>query len=201
MRTVYSLAFVGFVSFTGFAVHAQPGGGLSDIDALIQSMSAGGSSSGLSVNNVVEGVTNLLLDNTQTEQQTPIIQGPLSIVDVVPEANKTVASALIGDSRVGRYAARLKINFAEFPLRSLADANRSNNGSNGRNVQSGTRAEIIAQRIQNRLRVPEFQLAVEDRTAIISGTVATDRERQLIETMIRFEPGISVVKNELTVVP
>ena len=201
MRSVYSLVFVGCVSFTGFAAHAQPGGGLSDIDALIQSMSVGGASSGLSVDTVVAGVSNQLLNNSQTEQQTPIIQGPLSVADVVPEVNRIVASALIGDSRVGRYAPRLNINFAEFPLRSLTDANRSNNGANEHGVRAGTRAEIVVRRIQNRLQGSEFQLAIEDRTAVVSGTVATDRERKQIELMLRFEPGISAVKNELMVMP
>jgi len=200
MRGICTLTFVGFISFTGFAVHAQPGGGLSDIDKLIQSISSGGASSGLSVGSVVQGVTEQVLGtSSQTEQQVPVLEGPLNVEEVVPEVNKTTIEVI--DTQTGRYPPRLKINFAEFPLRSLTEANRPNNGRGGRNAQSGTPTEIVAQRIQTRLRVPKFQLAIEDRTATISGTVATDRERKQIELMLRFEPGISVVKNDITVVP
>jgi plasmid stability protein len=87
----------------------------------------------------------------------------------------------------------LTINFTEFPLRSLAAAH-------GRSVEAKTQAEIVVQRIQTRLREPKIDLVVKDRTAILSGTVATDRQRDLAESMLRFEPGIDVVQNEIIVV-
>jgi hypothetical protein len=164
MRSVYTLAFVGFISFTGFTAHAQPGGTGVPILPF-----------------ATDGIS---------------IEGPLVVDFEVPEVNLTVVEII--DTRTGRYPPRLTINFAEFPLRSLTETSRLNNG---RSVQTSTQAAIIVQRIQSRLRVPEFQLAVEGRTAIISGTVATERERGLIESMLRFEPGINSVQNEITVVP
>jgi hypothetical protein len=130
--------------------------------------------------------------STATGQQTSAIEGPLVADVVVSEVNRTTVEVI--DTQTGRYSPRLKINFAEFPLRSLDDVNKHG-------VQTGTPVEMVVQRIQGRLRGPEFQLAVEDRTAIVSGTVSTERERKLIESMLRFEPGISVVRNEIAVVP
>jgi len=174
MRSVYTLTFVGFISFTGFAVHAQPGTGPgTSMESAIQSFAADGASSGIS------------------------IEGPLVVDFEIPEVNQTIVDVLIGDERTGRYTPRLTINFAEFPLRSLTE-NRPNNG---RSVQTGSQADIVVQRIQSRLRVSEFQLAIEDRAAIISGTVATERERKLIESMLRFEPGIGKIQNEITIAP
>jgi len=194
MRAVYTLIFAGFISFTGFTAYAQPGVSL---EAMIQSLTTGGSASGISISDVVQGITGQLMDtSTPVEQQTSAIEGPLVVDVAVPEVNQTVIEAT--DARTGRYTPKLKIDFAEFPLRSLTEVNRPNNG---RYVHADTPAEMIAQRVQSRICVPEFQLAVEDRTAIISGTVATERERKLIESMLRFEPGINTIKNEITVAP
>ena len=194
MRNVYTLVFVVCISFAGFTAQAQTGGGSGDVGSLIESIALGGS---VAVGDVVQNITSQLVDTSApTEQETPIIQGPLTITEVVPEVNKTVVEVI--DNRTGRYPPRLKINFAEYPLRSITEIKSTRNG---RGTQTATPVEIVAQRIQNRLRVPEFQLAVENRTATISGTVATERERKLIESMLRFEPGISVVKNEIAVVP
>ena len=167
MRSVYTLAFVGFISFAGLTAHAQPGG---TGESAIQAFATDGAVSGIS------------------------IEGPLVVDFEIPEVNQAIVEII--DTRTGRYLPRLAINFAEFPLRSLTEVSRPNNG---RNVQTGTQAEIIVQRIQNQLRVPTFQLDIKERTAIISGTVATERERSLIESMLRFEPGINSVQNEITV--
>ena len=195
MRTVYTLTFFGFISFTGFTTYAQPG--VSVVDEMIRSLAAGGSASGVSISDVVQGVAGQLMDiSTPTEQQTAAIEGPLTIEAVVPEVNQTIVEVI--DTRTRRYSPRLKINFAEFPLRSFTEVNRTNNRHS---IQTGTPTEMIVQRVQSRLRVLEFQLAIEDRTAVVSGMVATERDRSLIELILCFEPGISVVKNEITVVP
>ena len=194
MRTVYTLTFVGFISFSGFTAYAQPG---ISIEEMIRSLTTGGPSSGISISDVVQSATEQLMDtSTPVEQQTSAIDGPLVVDFEVPEVSPTMVEST--DTRTQRYVPRLKIDFTEFPLRSLTGTDHLNNG---RGVQSGTPTEVIVQRIQTRLRAPEFQLVVEDRTAIISGTVTTERQRDLIATMLRFEPGISTIKNEITVVP
>ena len=130
--------------------------------------------------------------STPTGQATPTIDVPLVVSVDVPEVNMSTAPAFTGGSLTGRYSPRLKINFTEFPLRSLERTIRTN---------SGTQAEITVQRIQSRLGVPEIHLVVNDRTATVSGTVATERQRSLAESMLRFEPGIDTVRNEIRIAP
>jgi hypothetical protein len=109
-----------------------------------------------------------------------------------PEVNLEVAEAI--DTKTGRYPPRLKIDFSEFPLRSLDSTSK-------RTGEPKTQKDIIAQRIQRRLRVPKIDLVVKNRIAVISGTVSTERQRNLAESMLHFEPGIDVVQNEIAVVP
>jgi len=194
MRNVYTIAFVGFISFTGLTAHAQPGG--VSMDSVFQMLTGGGA--GSAFDQIMAEVTGQPSDAVVLPTG-PTIEGPLAVETVVPDVNQAVVEII--DTRTGRYPPRLTINFAQFQLRSLAETNHLNNGRNGRNAQTGTRAEAVAQRIQSRLGVPELQLTVEDRTAVISGTVATEQERRLIENMLRFEPGISRIQNEIAVVP
>jgi hypothetical protein len=42
-------------------------------------------------------------------------------------------------------------------------------------------------------------ISVQGRKATLRGEVASQRERRMIELLVRFEPGISQVQNELTV--
>jgi len=196
MRSVYATIFAGCISFAGFYVHAQPGGAGDsfDLDRVIESLAAGGAT-GINTERVIAEVTSDVMGtSTSTGQQTSAIEGNLVVYHAEPAINLIE----IIDTRMERYLPKLKINFAEFPLRSLTEVNRPNNG---RSAQTGMPIELLAQRIQNRLSVPAFNLAIEDRTAIISGTVATERERELIERWLHFEPGISTVRNEITVVP
>lgn len=47
---------------------------------------------------------------------------------------------------------------------------------------------------------PEIALRVDDQgTALLTGTVATEHERRLMETIIRFEPGVRNVEHQLAV--
>ena len=194
MRKVLTLIFIGCISFTGFAAYAQqqPGAPVTT-GSMMDMMLSDGAGAG-----VIDVVAELSAPpgTSVTEEAVSTIEGPL-VVDVTsPEVNVTTVEAI--DARTGRYPPRLKINFAEFPLRSLESARRSNNG---RNAEAKMLTEIVAQRIQNRLHLPQLELVVKDRTATISGTVETERERNLVATMLRFEPGIDAVQNELTVIP
>ena len=196
MRNVYTLTFAVFVSFSGFVAYAQPGGPGTSIEAVIQSLTTVGETPGVSVSDVVQNVAGQLMDTSApVEQQVSAIDGPLVVDTVIPEVNLTVVETI--DTRTGRYPPRLKIDFGEFPLRSLTGTVPNN----GRNVQTSTPIEMIAQRIKNRLRVPEFHITIEDRTAIISGITETEHQRKLIESMLRFEPGISKIQNNITIAP
>jgi osmotically-inducible protein OsmY len=48
------------------------------------------------------------------------------------------------------------------------------------------------------LPVP-MEVSVQGATATLRGVVASARDREMAELLVRFEPGISTVRNELTV--
>ena len=45
----------------------------------------------------------------------------------------------------------------------------------------------------------DIQVAMQGRTAVLQGTVASEEERKLAATLVSLEPGVSAVRNELTV--
>ena len=64
-------------------------------------------------------------------------------------------------------------------------------------------ATVLAKRLQT---VPGFknqslEVLLQERTAILRGAVATEHDRLLAEQLVRLEPGVSQVRNELQVVP
>lgn len=189
MRNVFTLICAGFICFTGSAVHAQSS--MDDMTSLIQNLASGGTDSN-AVRNISEGVTQQIIAEPQTTQQrTFTIEGPLTIDTPVPDVNRTAVEII--DTRTGRYAPRMKINFADFPLKSLNQTSRAD--------KTKTHTSIVSQRIQDRIRAHKIDLVVQDRTVVVSGTVETEQQRKLVESMLRFEPGIDVVKNEIVVNP
>ncbi len=101
------------------------------------------------------------------------------------------------------------------------NANRQNAGRNGaqqnrtrilrRRLNPGFRYPQISETVVsskinarfNRLSTPnaplDIQVAVEGQTALLRGTVASEEERKLAETLVSLEPGVWEVRNELTV--
>lgn len=68
--------------------------------------------------------------------------------------------------------------------------------------------EAMEERLQRRLassphfeRLDRVSLSVEAETVTLAGEVATDHERTLIGLLLLLEPGISEVRNQLTVRP
>ena len=193
MRKVLTLIFVGCISFTGMTAHAQILGDIFSTQSMFDSLQGGGIAPGTDLGNLMDTITGA----DTTIQQGPTLDESLLVISDPPSnINQTIADTI--DTQTGRYRPRLKIVFTEFPLRSLESVERSNNPHNTA-VKTG--AEITIQRIQDRLRIPQLDLAVKDRTAIVSGTVETERQRSLVATMLRFEPGIDTVQNKLIVVP
>ena len=200
MRKIYTLICAGIVSLTGLTVQAQS---LTNMDDMIQQLATGGTAS------VTDIIDSIIAQPADTGPQVQAIEGPLVVDVVVPAVNQIDAETTLAG---GQKAPRLKIDFAEFPLVSLKPANGVGNGANGngangngtnngRNGRNGASTDAVAQRIQNRLRLPLIELVVQDRVAIVSGTVETERQRTLVETMLRFEPGINAIRNEITVAP
>jgi len=200
MRKICTLICAGTICFTGFAVHAQMPGNM-DMDSMIQSLTEGQS---VSVDSIIGDLRRSFTGAPgQTEPLVSAIQGPLIVETAVPEVNQTVAAVLIGDTRTGRYVPRLRINFFDYPLRNWTPSKDTGNAANSEgNVRNGDKStDALALRIQNKLRIPELSIVVEDRTAIISGTAETANQRNRVELMLRFEPGIDAVRNEIEVVP
>ncbi len=66
-------------------------------------------------------------------------------------------------------------------------------------------AKISAQFARRLTRIPQLtsarmvSVSMEDRTAVLVGEVETDHEKTLIEKLALMEPGVSEVRNEMTV--
>jgi len=203
MRRLCTLIFAGYISFTGFTAQAQitvQGQFSTGTEALMEAnfqALTGAAGAEISTADLIDAIVADVMSVTEsTGPLVSAIEGALTVETLVPEVN--LATADVIDTRTNRYVPRVRINFAEFPLTSLSSASRSNNGHNG---EVKTRSNIVAQRIQSRLRLPNVDLVVQDRTAVISGTVETERQRILAESMLRFEPGIDTIKNEIVVQP
>ena len=193
MRKTDTLFIAIFVGFTVFADYAWS----QSLDDFFGGSQSSGTPASVTTEDIAKNVKEELFNN-----QTPIERPKTAIdenltVDVPPPAvNLDVADVV---DKKGRYSPRLKINFTEFPLRSLTLANRT--GKEQNTLSEASAADIIVLRIKNRLRLSAVDIVFEDRTAIISGTVPTDRQRSLVETMLRFEPGVDTVRNNIRVVP
>ena len=109
----------------------------------------------------------------------------------------------------------------------IANTGRGRNGGSNANVNSGqdepvryriTRtvafeyprptnqqlANIVTQRLaslKSLERLGPIEVTVTDRVATLRGVVATAHARALAEQLVRLEPGVSQVTNELTVAP
>jgi hypothetical protein len=69
-------------------------------------------------------------------------------------------------------------------------------------TDAGNPAAVIADVIRRNTRIQKLSpitVRLERETAILRGRVATEHDRQLVELLTRFEPGIWQVRNELTV--
>lgn len=74
-------------------------------------------------------------------------------------------------------------------------------------VTSASTSTALGRKFETRLKkMPGLEkrnsvlVSMEGRTAVLSGSVASDRDRQLVEGLALLEPGISAVRNELVVV-
>lgn len=71
-----------------------------------------------------------------------------------------------------------------------------------RTVSGPELSERIARQLEltESLRLPQpLQVSVEGGTATLRGVVASEHDREIAELLVRFEPGISSIRNELKV--
>ena len=160
------------------------------LESMFGSMTSGSDGKETSLSDSIDKMMQSLseggaVQNTEESVKTAI-EGPLVVEEAVPDTNKEVVEAI--DKRTNRYSPRLKIDPVSFPLA---------RPSIGRGVLP---AERIAKHLQLRLRLEQpINIEFQDRTVCLRGTVSTERQKDLALLILRFEPGIDAVKNELVV--
>ena len=119
-------------------------------------------------------------------QQGAAVQGPVisAIRDLRPQREVNLNQAMRKLSTRQMYNPRLQVQF---------DFER-------------TSGEVLSDRIMTQLQRTEtltwtspIEVSVADGTATLRGMVASARDREMAEQLVRFEPGISAVKNDLVV--
>ncbi|MDR3199146.1 MAG: BON domain-containing protein [Planctomycetaceae bacterium] len=175
------------------------------VDEMIKSLT-GEQGSDVSLENSIDNIMESMMQKMQpttntTDSVKSAVEGKLIVEEVIPETNRTVVEAV--DTKTKRYSPRLKIDFTRFPLRPLSGkiAGTVENKESA-DLFEQTNAVItndIARRVQNHLQIREIQFEFKNRTVRLSGTVKTSRQRELAEMMLRMEPGIDKITNDLAV--
>jgi len=65
--------------------------------------------------------------------------------------------------------------------------------------QVASRMETNLSRLLEQRDAGSIQVALNDRTATLTGSVKSEYQRRLLEKMVRIEPGVSAVENLITV--
>jgi len=166
-------------------VIAQQSDDFPSIESMFSSLSSESGGKETSLTDSIDKMMQSLSDggpveNTAQSVQTAIT-GPLIVEAVVPEINKEVVEAI--DKQTNRYSPRLKLDGESFP-----------------SVRRVFPAERIAKHLQFRLRLDRpVGIEYQDRTVCLRGTVSTERQKELAALILRLEPGVDAVKNELVV--
>ncbi|MDR0336750.1 MAG: BON domain-containing protein [Planctomycetaceae bacterium] len=175
------------------------------VDEMVKSLT-GEQGGELSLENSIDSIVESMTQKMQSTTNTPAsvrsaVEGTLVVEEVIPETNRTAVEAV--DTKTQRYSPRLKLNFGEFPLRPLSgNVVGTVDTTESADLFDQTNTAIthdIARRIRDHLRTQEIQFEFKNRTVRLSGTVKTSRQRELAEMMIRMEPGIDQVTNNLVV--
>jgi hypothetical protein len=155
-----------------------------------------------SIDNIVESMTQKIQSTTNTAASVKsAVEGKLVVEEVIPETNRTVIEAV--DVKTKRYSPRLKLDFNQFPLRPLSGkvtGKVENDELTDLFEQTNTViTNDIVRRIQNHLQIQGIHFEFKNRTVRLSGSVKTSRQRELAEMMLRMEPGVDKVTNDLVV--
>jgi hypothetical protein len=119
----------------------------------------------------------------QSEAAEPVISAQEGLeIEQSPDANQ--GQTRTATPSLGMYDPRLRVSF-DFPQRPAADVTAT-----------------LARRLQTSSairRLGRIEVSLEGQTATLRGAVASERDRSLARLLVLFEPGISSVKDELTV--
>ena len=138
--------------------------------------------------------------------------------DVEASAKHFVGAQEVGDatmvqSAVGDLRSQLATAAANRQLQAAAATPTLNTTMNPPRLQvsfaysAPPAAELLSVLLQRLAACPEFHaigsiaVSLAGRTAIVRGTVASERDRFLAQQLLLFEPGISTVQNELKIQP
>ncbi len=162
------------------------GGGTSTTDAIMQSAQQS-MMQRMQPQEITEETVRSAVEGTLVTEET-----------AVPEVNQEIAEAI--DSRTQRYLPRIQLDFGEFPLRRISGRFTGTlpetDGVEELTQSNKSLSNGIVKRIQTRLKIDTVRFEFRDRT---TGSVATERQRDMIGVMVRMEPGIDQVKNEIVV--
>ncbi|MGL4593763.1 MAG: hypothetical protein ACRCUY_03425 [Thermoguttaceae bacterium] len=135
--------------------------------------------------------------NTEESVRSAIDEGQKLVTEeVIPEINLVVVESV--DKRTKRYSPRIDLNFVEFPLRDLTRAVPSFQKEDDQEFPPQEIMSIV-ERIEQRLKLTSVQCKFSGRTITLTGTAPSVRSRDLFEMMLRLEPGIDTIKNEICI--
>ncbi|GHT25992.1 hypothetical protein FACS18942_02470 [Planctomycetales bacterium] len=141
--------------------------------------------------------TKAVTENTEANVKSAI-EGPLIFEEKTPEVNLETVEAI--DPKTKRYPPRIRLNFKEFPLIKIAASEEDKEPDTFAEINLH-QTDLIVSRIRQRIKQDKIDVVFKGRTATLTGSVASQRQMELAETMLRFEPGIDTVENKLTVKP
>ncbi len=219
MKHIPFLFFVLFCSASCvFAQIAPTTGTATDaFDAIFETLTGdgGAGSESSSTETVLQSAEAEMLERMQTAEVTEetvrsAIEGDLVTENVVSEVNKNAVEAVAetADTKMLRYAPRIKLDFKTFPLRQIAGRFAPQVGvlpeestSDEWEQTNQSLTSSLVKRIQRRLEIDTVRFEFKERTAVLTGRVPTQRQRDLVGLMVRMEPGIDFVQNDIAVEP
>ena len=104
-----------------------------------------------------------------------------------PETNQNIIESV--DPKTKRYPPRLFVDFRIFPLQRTTTKLGSPKIS----------ADSLKRNIERRLGVHDVHFSLQNRVMTLTGTVPGEHERQMVELMVRLEPGVDQIENELVI--
>ncbi len=202
MRRALLFVFIVFlwIPFSFGQVGQSSGSGLPSVSDML---GAGNQTTDEMLDSAVDSMMEQMQTQEVTEEtvQSAISGGFATEGAAPPEVNQEAAEAV--DTKTQRYAPRIQLDFTEFPLRRIsgrfAGVLRENDDVEEFEQSNKSLTNGIVKRIQTRLQIDTVRFEFKNRVATLSGNVATARQRDLIGFMVRLEPGIDFVKNDIVV--
>lgn len=202
MKYLLSIFFVAVISPALFAQTAGTGQSTAARDhfpSMDQMFGGIGKGNDFSLSDAIQDMmanakADVVTENTE-ETVKSSIDGALVVEEQIPEVNREAVEAI--DSKTKRYAPRLKIDYARFPLQDISRNTRKEADGMATGRATLQISDKISTRLKSRLRIDDIRIEFQGRSARLVGAVPSQHHRELAETMLRLEPGVDHVVNEL----